>query len=336
MTKNIVLAIVFLIVTVLIIQREWIKYGWQQARGQMKIVLNAQPLEVFLTNEDFPDSLKKKLILIKKVKSFAEQNLKFKESDNYHKLYWQEQKELMWVVTAAYPYRMENYCWTYPFLGKLSYKGFFIEKEAEKEAKRLKSLGFDVRIRNAAAWSTLGWLDDPVLSGFLDNDEDHLIELILHELTHAEVFIPDSTDFNENFASFVGQEATKLFLSQNYSVDRLNAYQKSLANREALNNFFYSKIAEFSYVYSNFGGLSKAEKEQRKYQLFDSLKHNLRKFYASDTHYIEKWTENNQLNNAHLLAFKRYSGQQEALKIEFQNKFDQDLIEMINFYKINL
>ena len=85
----------------------------------------------------------------------------------------------MWVVTASNAFDIKPYEWEFPILGKLSYKGFFIRKEAEKEAEKLKKMGLDTDIGSAGGWSTLGLFRDPILSEMLRKKEGALANLRL-------------------------------------------------------------------------------------------------------------------------------------------------------------
>jgi len=58
-----------------------------------------------------------------------------------------------------------------------------------------------------AAYSTLGWFDDPVTDPMLQLPEPRLVETLLHELVHATTFVASDAVFNEGVASFVGEEA---------------------------------------------------------------------------------------------------------------------------------
>ena len=107
---------------------------------------------------------------------------------------------------------MRAYEWSFPFLGRVPYKGFFDRGAAIEEDSLLRLKGYDTGIGNIRGWSTLGWFKDPILSGMLENSEGALANLIIHELWHGTLYVKDSADFNENLASFAGEQGALLFL----------------------------------------------------------------------------------------------------------------------------
>lgn len=112
------------------------------------------------------------------------------------------------TLVRTRPGSLDAVGWWYPFLGQLPYRGYFDESRAEREALRLREQqGYDVCVSPVTAYSTLGWLDDPVTSPMLGRGAANLVETLLHELVHATVFIDGDADFNEGVAQFIGQEA---------------------------------------------------------------------------------------------------------------------------------
>jgi len=335
--RKIILLAISIITIFTIVKWDLIQYGWQQARGQFFIMYNAEPLDFFLNKTTYPDSLKAKIRLVQEVKSFAEKELGFSAKDQYNKMYDQEGKEIMWVVTAAYPYQLESYEWKFPVLGKVGYKGFFIEKEAKKLAEKLKKDGFDVRLRTASAWSTLGWLNDPLLSNVLQYNNGRLTELIFHELTHDEIFIQDSVDFNENLASFFGQEFTKMFFKEHLKKHRneYEQYLSQLEDRHHLNQFIANYLPKFDSLYQQIEDHNTAEKENKKYELTKTFKAELKEQKFKNSKYTEILDSNIEVNNAYLLSFQRYSGHHKLLKRELNDKFGGNILKMLDFYKKN-
>ncbi|MBS1486923.1 MAG: aminopeptidase [Bacteroidetes bacterium] len=212
MIKKILL---FLLVAVLLLTLwQWplVSYGLRMGWGQLKIIWEAKPVEKFMEDPSFPDSLKTKLRLIEEVRKFAIDSLGLKDTKNYKTLYDQRGDELMWVVQACGPFELKPKLWHFPIVGDLPYKGFFEKDKAVAERKKLVDENYDVSIRNPGGWSTLGWFTDPILSGMLRRSDGDLASLILHEMVHATIFVKDNADFNENLASFIGDTASYDFL----------------------------------------------------------------------------------------------------------------------------
>ena len=184
--------------------------------GQLKIIWNAQPVETFLNDPSFPDSLKAKLHLIEEIRKYAIDSLGLKDTENYKTMYDQHGEELMWVVQACEPFELKTKLWHFPVVGDLPYKGFFSKEKALNERKNLMDKNYDVSVRNPGGWSTLGWFTDPILSDMLKRSEGDLAGLIIHEMVHSTIFIKDSANFNENLASFIGDTASYYFLANKY------------------------------------------------------------------------------------------------------------------------
>jgi len=85
------------------------------------------------------------------------------------------------------------------------YRGYASRGAAEKAEKELTDEGFDTYLRPTAAFSTLGWFSDPLLSTLLAYDDVELVETVLHELSHNHLWAPSHVRFNESYATFVGR-----------------------------------------------------------------------------------------------------------------------------------
>src|SRR5258706_3777046 len=124
-----------------------VRYGAEQGYGQWNIVWNARPVEEFLTDPQFPDSLKAQLHLIEEVRKYAIDSLGLKDTKNYKTLYDQKGEEVMWVVLACEPFQLKPKEWKFPVVGAVPYKGFFDKAKALALRRELEDEGYDVIIR---------------------------------------------------------------------------------------------------------------------------------------------------------------------------------------------
>lgn len=251
MKKKIVLSLLLFFTAVILWQGKVILYGIGQLKGQLHIVNNAIEVSTVIENQATPDSIRKKLLFIEDVRRYAMDSLSLKNSDNYTTYYDQQDKPAIWVITACEPFRMKAYEWKFPFLGSLSYKGYFIKEKGYPEVQRLRRAGYDVEYNPAGGWSTLGWFRDPILSRMLRRNEGQLAELIIHELTHATIYISSDVDFNENLATFVGEKGAEKFLRQRYGVSSIQyqQYINELHDEQLFGEFMVKACKELDAFY---------------------------------------------------------------------------------------
>lgn len=333
--------IFFLLLAILAIwQRELIAYGLLQLGGQLEVINKARSFEELKKDTTFPDSLKAKIKIIEEARQFGMEKLGMKFSQNYTKIYDQKGKDILWNVSAAYPYKLEAYQWKFPIVGKFSYKGYFDLEKAKKERDRLKNEGengilFDTNIRSVSAWSTLGWFEDVLLSNNLDREEGDLVELILHELTHATLYVKDSVEFNENLANFVGEEGAKLFLEKKYGKDseELKDYIFSLQDYQKYKNFMLSAANSLDKLYQNASDNSfpPMRKEEAKQNHFNLIKSKIDTVSFSNPNWAKRFQER-ELNNTNFMSVRRYNASQDTLKTIFKEQFDSDLKAFLTYF----
>lgn len=202
-------------------------YIAKQAEGQLHILLMQRPLEEVLADPDVSAPAKEKIRLVRDVKEFGEREIGLCVSGNYTKYFDTGGKPVSWIVSASLKDRFENYTWWFPIVGTVPYKGFFRRADALAEARSLEEDGYDVHVSPVAAYSTLGYFPDPVLSTMLEYPDEDLAALILHELTHGTIYLPGDTNFNEKLASFVGWQGALEFARRRHGTGS-EAYDRTV------------------------------------------------------------------------------------------------------------
>lgn len=179
--------------------------------GQYELLSRREPMDGVVADAARSDDLRRRLGLVIEARAFASRHLQLPDNDSYRDYADLGRPFALWNVFAAPEFSLYGKTWCYPFSGCVEYRGYFDEARARADAADLQAEGWDVHVGGVPAYSTLGWFDDPVLSTMLRWDDERLIETLFHELAHQQLYIEDDTEFNESFASFVGQEGLRQF-----------------------------------------------------------------------------------------------------------------------------
>lgn len=169
------------------------------------------PLEKALDTVAFTPPEREALLWVPRIKEFGEREIGLLPTRNYTTIN-PDFDDVVWNVSAAAPDSFTSHVYRYPIVGELPYIGFFDKDDARAEQERLRALGWETWVRGAGAYSTLGWFRDPLWRSMLRWDLEQLSNTVLHELAHATLWLPGHGRFNESFAAFVGDEASKRFL----------------------------------------------------------------------------------------------------------------------------
>jgi predicted aminopeptidase len=177
-----------------------LRAAWEEAR----ILTRRQSMEEVLNDPTLDEVTRGKLELVIEARSFAARDLGLDVGDSYTSYADIGRDTLALVLSASPPDRLAAYTWWFPIVGRVPYKGFFSREAAEKERRKLEERRYDTYLRTTSAFSTLGWLPDPLLSTVLRQDSVDLVETVVHETTHNTLFLSGHVKFNESFANFVG------------------------------------------------------------------------------------------------------------------------------------
>lgn len=202
-------------------------YG-QAVKGQYEIFAHQEPIEKLAAEPNTPSTLKGRFTLLEELRAFASTELKLPTDSHYRKYVDVHRPYVVWNVEAAPEFSLQPKTWWYPLLGSLEYRGYFSKAGATNYAASLRAQGYDVSVGGVGAYSTLGWFKDPVLNTFIFEDDADLAEIIFHELAHQRLFVRGDTDFNEAFATTVGQEGARRWLRARNNSAALEEYLKHL------------------------------------------------------------------------------------------------------------
>jgi predicted aminopeptidase len=214
----------------------------------------AQPIEKLLSSGSLEPGEPDFLLRVLGIREYGEISLGLSKNENYTTyLSLGKKGYLVDVVSACAKTRFEEYVWHYPLFGDFPYKGFFERKDAEDLSRSLRALNLDTIIRKVDAFSTLGFFKDPVydfMSGYSDYE---LVSLILHEQTHATVWVKDAVSFNEQLAVFAGREGALRYIADKYgqSSKKYADAVSSTAESEDFASFIRSAYAALHALYES-------------------------------------------------------------------------------------
>ena len=334
--RRVLMGLLLLVLVLAVWQWPLINYGIMQGRGQFEVLWNAREVEEVMKDPQVPDSLKQKLLLVQEVRDFAVDSLGVNDSENYTTLYDQQGKDILWVVTAVRPYTLEQKQWTFPVVGQVSYKGYFDYEKAVALESKLAAEGYDTYLRSVGAWSTLGWFQDPILSNMLFRGDGNLINTIIHELTHATIFVKDSLDFNENLATFVGHEGALRFIAHKWGQDSelMETYQESYRGRHLFSEHMLRGLRQLGRLYESFPEeMPVVEKEAAKQALIEEIIARTDTLPVENAASYQNYLKAKEPNNALFMSYNRYRGEQEALARQFHERFGGDIGRLLEYYK---
>ena len=186
-----------------------VRYLAHVSLGQLAIARAREPLDAVIGAPTTDAKLATRLRLARDARVFASQRLALPDNRSFTSYVDLHRPYVVWNVFAAPRYSVDPVLHCFPIAGCVPYRGYFDESTANAEARSLRAARDDVFVGGVAAYSTLGWFADPILSSMLRWDDDELAGTIFHELAHQRVYVRDDTAFNESFAPFVQHEGLR-------------------------------------------------------------------------------------------------------------------------------
>ena len=277
------------------------------AAAQADLLRKQVPIDDALQDPNVSPEQKRKLRLAREAKSFGEANLGLARTRNYEKFVQLQRPYVSYVVHAAPKNQLKPYLWSYPIIGQMPYKGFPDPEDAHAEADRMRAKGLDAYVRGVSAYSTLGWFRDPVLSSMLAYSDWDLVNTILHESTHATIFIKSESNFNERLASFIGNKGTESFYAKREGPNSIGlaGIRKENRDEKIFSEFITRELRELEAWYEEriHQAIPEPDRQARIKRIQEKFASDVRPRLSPGAY---AGFESAEMNNARLLTYKLY------------------------------
>jgi predicted aminopeptidase len=252
------------------------RYYWQSVSGHLQLMQAARPVAQWLDDPQTPQTLKERLVLTQHMRDFAVSELALPDNASYRQYADLHRNSVVWNVVAAPELSLTLKTWCFPVLGCVSYRGYFDEAAARREAALLKTQGLEVSVYGVPAYSTLGWMNwaggDPLLNTYLQYPEGELARLIFHELSHQVLYARDDTMFNESFATTVERLGGARWLQTQGSEAARAQYATLEGRRRAFRALVLATREQLQQIYHNAESLDHDALVQRKVAVMQAFR----------------------------------------------------------------
>ncbi|HEY9857327.1 MAG TPA: aminopeptidase, partial [Stenomitos sp.] len=305
-------------------------YLLKQSVGQASLLLQRESMEAASKDERLSAEQRERLGLVAAAKAYAIKEIGLKHTGSYDQVVVLNRSAVTYVVSGAPKDALQPYLWHFPVVGAVPYKGFFDKADAEAEKKSLEDQGYDAYLRGVAAFSLLGWLPDPLYSSLLKYEPPILANIIIHELTHATVYLQGESSFNEGFATFVGNQGALGFLAQRYGANssEVRYAQGSLRDEQRFNGFLSDLVNELRTMYRE--PYTTEEKLTRREAIFSAAKARFA-LLPMETDYFSGFAKT-PLNNAYLMTQLTYQSNTDRFDRVYQ-RLGRDLPKFVRFFR---
>ncbi len=315
-----------LIVSLLVSCASQLGYLVKQGDYLLRYSSGTESVDDLLKSPSTPADTREFLQRVKEIRTFAVESIGLRDNGNYTRYKSIDRDYLVDVVQACDALSFTPYQWSYPFMGKLPYKGFYERPDALAEAGRLKKEGYDVIVRKVDAFSTLGFTKDPVYSFMKKYSPYELASTIIHEQTHATLWVKGQTDFNEELADFVGETGALEWIAARFGP--ASEEYRSAVDEKADSETFIAQLKSLREALADVyeSPLPRAYKLERKDQLISVFKKRLsenadRLFRSPDYRKIGDLP----INNAYISLYSLYTDDVPLLRSWYETHCGSDL-----------
>lgn len=292
-------------------------YYGQAVSGHLGLMNARVPIEDVIADPATPTAVRERLQVALAAREFAVTELGLPDNDSYTRYVQLDRPAVVYNVFAAPEFSLQPRQWCFPVAGCVVYRGYFSRERAEREAARYAAQGYDTWVGGAAAYSTLGRFEDPLLSSMLYSDDARLAGLLFHELAHQRLYVKGDSAFNEAFATAIEEEGVRRWLSEADRHEELAAWQAFGARVRAFEFLLGRTRVHLQEIYSS--GRPADEMRAAKAAAFAQLEREYAALKASWDGWsgYDRWFEA-PLNNARLIPSATYRGLVPAFRILLQ------------------
>jgi predicted aminopeptidase len=283
-----------------------IGYYAQSISGHLAMLRSARPIPEVVADPATSEALRQRLKRAQQIRAFASAELGLPDNASYTEYADLHRPFVVWNVFATRELSLELKQWCYPVVGCAGYRGYFERAAADRAAESLRAEGYEVNVAGVPAYSTLGWLPDPLLNTFIGGSEGQVASMIFHELAHQVVFVGGDTTFNESFATAVEREGVRRWLAAHDDPALKSSYAEFAGRRQQFVDLLLKYRDRLAALYA--GAESDEAKRAGKRRLFAGLKAEyaeLRASWGGFAGYDRFFAQD--LTNAHLAAIGAYN-----------------------------
>jgi predicted aminopeptidase len=304
-----------------------VSYLTTQLGGQLRLVNSSRPNEEVLENIKVRPRDKKKILKIQNYKKFFYEYWQIPERNIYSRTTLLKNKAVTYLVVASKPNVISAKQFCFPLAGCFPYLGFFDKKDAEAKQLELKGEGMVTDIRSVYAYSTLGYMSDPIISSLFLFDEMELAEIIFHELFHTLFFVKNDVAFNEALADFMALHLLEQYFDKKSSQERLLQRKKQKLLNEQMVQLTSELNNEYKKVTDGYDGILATFLQTRLRPVINSFC-SKEGILPIDCYPLDKaW------NNAGLSGFLTYASDGDWIDKLYTSKGGSDLRTFYNFLR---
>jgi len=283
-----------------------LNYYGQAAQGQLELLSDARPIDDWIADPGTSIKLRHRLETARQIRRFAVSEMALPDNNSYKNYAALKRQYVLWNVVATPELSLTPLQWCFPVAGCVNYRGYYSKEAASAYAKELQAEGNDVEVGGVAAYSTLGWFSDPLISTFINYPDAELARMVFHELAHQVVYVAGDSRFNESFASTVEEVGVERWMDRFGNAAMREGYVRYKSRKR---DFLALLMKYRKALEQNYAIVDRTDTEKRvvKARLFRELKDEYQVLkgswggYAGYDRFFEQ-----PLSNAHLASIATY------------------------------